>query len=162
MKRSKTPSRDAPLKLWVVLARAFDAVNRYSRTSITRFGLGVTEFGVLEVLYHKGELPVCQVQQRILVESSSTTYVVDKLCDRGLVRRRATPADRRVVLLSLTAAGRRIIERVFPLHAETMRRAVGALPPRAQARAIALLRTLGLGAAERHKARQGLEPLAEP
>ena len=154
MKRSKTPSPDVPLKLWVVLARAFNAVERHSRVSIARFGLGVTEFGVLEVLYHKGELPVCQVQQRILVESSSTTYVVDKLCDRGLVRRRPSSADRRVVLLSLTAAGRRIIERIFPLHAETMRRAVGALRPGEQARAIALLRALGLGAADRHKARE--------
>lgn len=162
MKRSKAAPRDVPLLLWVVLARAFDAVSRHSRSSIARFGVGVTEFGVLEVLYHKGELPVCQVQQRILVESSSTTYVVDKLCDRGLVRRRPSPTDRRVTLLSLTAAGRRIIERIFPPHAETMRHAVGALSPRDQTRAIELLRTLGLGAAERHKARGELEPLPEP
>lgn len=162
MKRSQAPPRDVPLKLWVVLARAFDAVSRHSRTSIARFGLGVTEFGVLEALYHKGDLPVCQVQQRILVESSSTTYVVDKLCDRGLVRRRPSPADRRVTLLSLTPAGRRIIERVFPPHAEMMRHAVGALSARDQNRAIELLRTLGLGAAERHKAMAKLEPLTEP
>ncbi len=161
MKRPK-PVRDLPLKLWVALARAFDAVNRHSRTSIARFGLGVTEFGVLEVLYHKGELPVRQVQQRILVESSSTTYVVDKLCDRGLVRRRHSPADRRVILLSLTAPGRRIIERIFPPHAETMRRAVDALSPRDQTKAIELLRALGLGAAERHRAMGELEPLTEP
>lgn len=162
MKRSKAPPRDIPLRLWVVLARAFDAVNRHSRTSIARFGLGVTEFGVLEVLYHKGELPVCQVQRRILVESSSTTYVVDKLCDRGLVRRRPSPADRRVTLLSLTAAGRRIIERIFPRHAEIMRHAVGALSPTEQDRAIELLRALGLGAAERHQTIGELEPLPKP
>src|ERR1043166_4003941 len=49
---------DIALKLWVVLARAFDAVEHHSRSSIARFGLGTTEFGVLEVLYHKGELAV--------------------------------------------------------------------------------------------------------
>jgi MarR family transcriptional regulator, 2-MHQ and catechol-resistance regulon repressor len=162
MKRAKAAPRDVPLRLWVVLARAFDAVNRHSRSSIARFGIGVTEFGVLEVLYHKGELPVRQVQQRILVESSSTTYVVDKLCDRGLVRRRHSPADRRVTLLSLTPAGRRIIERIFPPHAETIRRAVGALSLREQTKAIELLRGLGLGAAERYKAMGELEPLTEP
>src|SRR5437762_8498965 len=78
-----SPLSPIPLKLWIVLARAFDAVERHSRASISRFGLGTTEFGVLEVLYHKGELPVCEVQRRILVESSSTTYVVDKLVKRG-------------------------------------------------------------------------------
>src|SRR5438128_12358414 len=119
MKRSPSAARaDVPLKLWIVLARAFDAVNRHSRASIARFGLGTTEFGVLEVLYHKGELPVCEVQRRILVESSSTTYVVDKLVKRGLVRRRHSGTDRRVVLLTLTSAGRRLIQRIFRPHAQ--------------------------------------------
>ena len=143
--------RDVPLHLWVVLARAFDAVERHSRASITRFGLGTTEFGVLEVLYHKGELLVCEVQRRILVESSSTTYVVDKLVQRGLVRRRPDETDRRSVRLDLTPAGRRLIQRIFPPHAQAMRRAVAALPPREQAQAIRLLRELGLGAARRLK-----------
>src|SRR3989454_749155 len=151
MRRSPT---DVPLKLWVVLARAFDAVERHSRASIARFQLGTTEFGVLEVLYHKGELPVCEVQRRILVESSSTTYVVDKLVQRGLVRRRPSGSDRRVTLLALTPAGRRLIQRIFPSHAHAMRHAVAALPPREQAQAVRLLRALGLGAAERLEVNQ--------
>ena len=147
--------RGTALKLWVVLARSFDAVERHSRASIARFGLGTTEFGVLEVLYHKGELPVCDVQRRILVESSSTTYVADKLVKRGLVRRRSSERDRRVVLLALTPAGRRLIHRIFPPHADAIRHAVAALTPREQARATRLLRALGLGAAERLKATEG-------
>lgn len=140
---------DVALKLWVVLARAFDSVERHSRASIARFGLGTTEFGVLEALYHKGEQPVCDVQRRILVESSSTTYVVDKLVRRGLVRRRHSTADRRVILLSLTSAGRRLMRDIFPSHAAAIRHAVAALSPREQARAARLLRNLGLGASER-------------
>src|SRR3989442_7655336 len=89
-----TPRRDSALRLWVVLARAFDAVERHSRASIARFHLGTTEFGVLEVLYHKGTLPVCEVQRRILIESGSTTYVVDKLVRRGLGRPAASPRPR--------------------------------------------------------------------
>src|ERR1041384_8286858 len=143
------PLSDTSLQLWVVLARAFDAVERPSRASIPRFGLGSTEFGVLEVLYHKGELPVCEVQRRILVESSSTTYVVDKLVKRGLVRRRHSGTDRRVVLLALTAAGRRLIQGIFPSHAHAMRHAVAALPAPEQAQAVRLFRAPGLGAAER-------------
>jgi len=138
---------DTPLKVWVTLARAFDAVEHHARASIARFGLGTTEFGVLEVLYHKGRLPVCEVQRRILVESSSTTYVVDKLVKRGLVRRRPSGRDRRVVFLALTPAGRRLIGRIFPPHASAMRRAVAALPARQQAQAVRLLRALGKGAA---------------
>ena len=57
MRRSPTaptPRADSALKLWIVLARAFDAVERHSRASIARFGLGTTEFGVLEVLLAAG------------------------------------------------------------------------------------------------------------
>src|SRR3989454_8422375 len=143
------PPRDPALRLWVVLARAFDAVERHSRASIARFHLGATEFGVLEVLYHKGTLPVCEVQRRILIESGSTTYVVDKLVRRGLVRRAASARDRRQRPLALTARGRRLMDRIFPPHARTMRRAVAGLSPRQQRQALGLLRTLGLAAAGR-------------
>ena len=155
-------SRDPALSLWVVLARAFDSVERHSRASIVRFGLGTTEFGVLEVLYHKGELPVCEVRRRILVESSSTTYVVDKLVVRGLVQRRPSGTDRRVILLELTARGRKLIGRIFPPHAAVMRRAVGALSARQQAQAVRLLRALGIGAAARLKNPQANEDRRHP
>src|SRR5207249_6545676 len=87
--------------------------------------------------------------------TSLSTYVVDKLVKRGLVRRRHSGTDRRVVLLALTSAGRRLIQRIFPPHAHAMRRAVTALPPREQAQAVGLLRTLGLGAAERLEVSEG-------
>ena len=163
--KSKQPakaSRDAALSLWVVLARAFDAVERHSRASIARFGLGTTEFGVLEVLYHKGELPVCEVRRRILVESSSTTYVVDKLVVRGLVQRRPSRTDRRVILLELTPRGRKLIRRIFPPHAAVIRHAVGALSARQQAQAVRLLRALGIGAAARLKNPQANEDRRHP
>lgn len=161
MKRPTLPG-DTPLKLWVVLARAFDAVERHSRASIARFALGSTEFGVLEVLYHKGELPVSEVQRRILVESSSTTYVVDKLVRRGLVLRRHSERDRRVVLVALTPAGRALIGRIFPAHAHAMRRAVQGLPARQQAECVRLLRTLGKGAADRLAREQALSGTSRP
>src|SRR2546422_6335384 len=69
---------DVPLQLWVVLARAFDAVERHSRASIARFGLGTTEFGVLEVLYHKGELPVCRSEEHTS-ELQSRLHLVCRL-----------------------------------------------------------------------------------
>src|SRR5256712_8829393 len=101
MRASKPPAPGARGLLWGVVPAGRSAGHaRHSRASIARFGLGTTEFGVLEVLYHKGELPVCEVQRRILVESSSTTYVVDKLVARGLVRRRPGQEDRREVLLA--------------------------------------------------------------
>ena len=107
-------------------------------------------FGFLaERVRKNGSVRETEVQQRILVESGSTTYVVDKVCERGLVRRRPSGKDRRITLLSLTPAGRRLIVKIFPLHAAAMRQAVAALGPREQAGAVRLLRALGKGAAAR-------------
>jgi len=141
--------RDPALELWVVLARATDAVSRHARADIARHGLADAEFGVLEVLRHKGPLPVCQVQRRILLQSGSTTYVVDKLVRRGLVRRTPNPKDRRGTILALTPAGRRLIARIFPEHARAIRRAMAALSPADLKRAASLVRRVGRGAAER-------------
>lgn len=139
--------RDPALELWVVLARAADAVGRHARADVARHGLADAEFGVLEVLYHKGPLPVCEAQRRILLQSGSTTYVVDKLVGKKLVRRTPNPADRRGTLLVLTPRGRALMARIFPGHAETIRRAMRGLSAREMGRAADLVRKLGLGAA---------------
>src|SRR5207249_9022880 len=92
-------------------------------------------------------VPLCRRRTSPRFTSLSTTYV-DKLVKRGLVRRRHSGSDRRVVLLALTPAGRRLIRRIFPPHAHAMRRAVAALPPSDQARTVRLLRALGFGGAK--------------
>ncbi len=118
--------------------------------------MGITEFGVLEALYHKGELPMGEVGDRVLLTSGSTTYVVDKLERRGLVRRRrSTGADRRVTLLSLTAAGRRMMEAIFPAHAEAIGGATSALSLGEKQMAIRLLKQLGLGAQAQREGNRG-------
>ena len=87
----------ATLQLIIALGRALQALERSVRPHLAQCGLGVTEFAVLEVLYHKGALPLGQIRDRILVTGASTTYVVKKLEDRGLMRRRMGAEDQRVV-----------------------------------------------------------------
>jgi MarR family 2-MHQ and catechol resistance regulon transcriptional repressor len=44
------------LRVWVVLSRAYAAVQAHAVDDVTRHGLNLPEFGALEVLYHKGPL----------------------------------------------------------------------------------------------------------
>lgn len=134
------------LQLFVVLTRCFDSVAEHARRDIQRHGLSGSEFGVLEMLYHKGPTPLGVLAERILITSGSLTYVVDQLTKRGLIERRSCPADRRVTYADLTAAGRTLIREVFPDHAEQIRQAVSSLTPEEQDTAIALLKKLGLAA----------------
>ncbi|ATP39969.1 MarR family transcriptional regulator [Solibacillus sp. R5-41] len=104
------------LKAFTVLLRAANAVQEVSRQDITENGLNLTEFAVLELLYHKGDQPIQIIGKRVLIASSSITYVVDKLENRGFVQRLACPDDRRVTFASLTNAGLVFIESIFPKH----------------------------------------------
>ena len=82
--------RELALNLYVVLSRAHTAVERHSEASIAQHGLSHGEFGILEVLYHRGPLLLGEVQRKILVSSGGVTYLVDRLEAEGLVERRAS------------------------------------------------------------------------
>jgi MarR family len=77
--RETDADRVATLQLVIALGRSVQAVERGVRPHLAECGLGLTEFAVLEVLYHKGAMPLGEIRDRILVTGASTTYVVKKL-----------------------------------------------------------------------------------
>lgn len=134
------------LKLWVVLARAHNAISSHVQADVSEHGLTVAEFAVLEVLYHKGPMLLGEVQRRILVSSGGITYLVDRLTNKGLAERRECPDDRRARYAALTPAGEELIQEIFPGHAERLRLALSGLDADQKREAIKLVRALGLGA----------------
>jgi MarR family transcriptional regulator, 2-MHQ and catechol-resistance regulon repressor len=140
--RSKA-GEDASLKLWVVLSRAFNAVAAHVQADIARHGLTVSEFAILEALYHKGPLLLGELQRKVLVSSGGTTYLVDRLAAQGLVERRDCEHDRRARYAALTAEGEKRIAAIFPAHAEAVRHAMQGLTLDEQRHAVDLLRALG-------------------
>lgn len=139
------------LKLWVVLSRAFDAVQAHAVADVARHGLTITEFGVMEALYHKGPLLLGEVQRKILVTSGGVTYLIDRLAAKGLVERRRCEKDRRAYYAALTPDGEALIREIFPRHAAAIDRALGGLEPAQKEQAITLLRALGRYAADTPK-----------
>jgi MarR family 2-MHQ and catechol resistance regulon transcriptional repressor len=141
-------TEEAALKLWVVLSRARTAIARHAEADIARSGVTPGEFGILEALYHVGPLLLGEVQQKILASSGGVTYLVDRLEERGLVERRDCPEDRRARYAALTPQGEKLVARIFPEHARQIARAVSGLTAAERAQATALLRKLGMSAAE--------------
>jgi MarR family 2-MHQ and catechol resistance regulon transcriptional repressor len=140
--------RTAALRLLLVMSRALKAIDAPLRVHLERWDLSLTEFAVLEVLYHKGPLPLSEIASRILVTGASTTYTIKRLEERGLVRRRPCREDQRFVFGELTDAGRALIAEVFPAHAEEIRVAMRGLSRAEKRDAAELLRRLGRTAEE--------------
>ena len=134
------------LKLYIVLSRAYKAINEHVNRGIQANGLNPTEFAVLELLYHKGDQPMQQIGGKILLASGSITYVVDKLEQKGLLRRIACPKDRRVTYAQITEAGKEFIQEIFPAHAEQIHHLMSSLTDIEKEEAINLLKKLGLPA----------------
>lgn len=138
---------EAPLKLYIVLSRASETIHAHTAAHIHSLGLTQTEFAILEALYHKGPMLLGEVQKKILVSSGGITFLIDKLEKRGLVRRDACATDRRARYAKLTDEGKQLMDRIFPEHAEVIRRAMAGLGLADQRKLIELLKTLGLEAA---------------
>jgi DNA-binding MarR family transcriptional regulator len=81
----------------------------------------------------------------LMLTSSGTTKRLDRLEHAGLITRAPDPRDRRGTLITLTAAGRRLIDAVTEAHLENERRLLGALTDAEQRRLADLLRKLQLG-----------------
>jgi MarR family 2-MHQ and catechol resistance regulon transcriptional repressor len=139
--------RSAALKLWVVLSRAHDAIARRAAEDVERQGLSLTDFSVLEVLYHRGPLPLGEIGERVLLRSGSLTYAVDRLEEKRMLRRRPSAEDLRVTFAELTPAGRAVMDRVFPVHAETIRQTLSGLSRTEKRDVTDLLKRLGRHAA---------------
>ncbi|MEK4129718.1 MarR family transcriptional regulator [Solibacillus sp. FSL W8-0474] len=107
---------DKQLKAFTVLHRATTAVHEATKKDIQQSDLNLTEFAVMELLYHKGDQPIQVIGKKVLIASSSITYVVDKLEKKNLIKRVACPTDRRVTFVSLTDEGSAMIESIFPTH----------------------------------------------
>lgn len=104
------------LKAFTVLFRAYQTIQDATKRDLLQFDLNPTEFSVLEFLYHHGEQPVQMIGKKILIASSSITYVIDKLEQKGYVYRKACPRDRRVTYVLLTLEGQVLMEEIFPKH----------------------------------------------
>lgn len=105
-----------------------------------------TDFGVMEVLLHKGPLPVNTIGKKVLLTSGSITTAVDRLEERDLVERCDDPNDRRVRLVALTKEGTKRIEAAFSQHQAHIEVATSTLNKEEQRTLLALLKKLGHGA----------------
>lgn len=106
------------LKLVIALSRAHRSLVVSIEKWLRQYELSISEFGVLEFLFHKGSRSVQEIAKRILVTSGTITYVIDKLVSKHLVQRTRCPEDNRRFTVLLTSEGADLMQRIFPLHEE--------------------------------------------
>ena len=96
--------------------KAYEAASDYLLGGIQETGISETDFRVLEVLLHKGPLPVNTIGPKVHLTPGSISVAVDRLLDKGLVSRVESPDHRRVRMVALTKSGKDVILPVFRKH----------------------------------------------
>lgn len=140
------PREARALDAYIKLSRASGTIDGLLATNLARLGLTGGQLGVLEALMHLGALSQGELGRKLLRSGGNVTTVIDNLERRGLVARTRNRADRRVVTVDLTKAGRRLIEKVFPVHARAVAQAMETLTAAEQEELGRLCRKLGRGA----------------
>jgi MarR family 2-MHQ and catechol resistance regulon transcriptional repressor len=134
--------------LWLVLMKAHRTLERLAIVSIEASGAGLSDFGIMELLLHKGPQPVNEIGRRISLTSGAITSAVDRLEARGLVTREAHESDRRARIVRLTARGEKEAGKLFAGHKAAMDQAASGLSKSERATLIELLKKLGITAGD--------------
>lgn len=104
------------LKVLIALSRTTQSIHKRSAGLIAKFGLTMSQFAVMEALYHKGHMTINEIIQAVLSSSGNMTVVISNLEKLELITKCVNPEDKRSSLIAITQKGKEIIEEIFPLH----------------------------------------------
>lgn len=139
-----SPEEVKALNAYVKLMRAAETVTTRVHKHLADHRLTVSQFGVLEALYHLGPMNQATIAQKILKSTGNITMIIDNLEKRNLVKREKDDKDRRFFKVSLTDEGHDLIQEIFPRHAEIITRELAVLSAGEQDELGRICRKLGL------------------
>ena len=121
-KNQKLPWDNPRFKNWIAVARAGKAVERALAQGLAPFDLKIADLDVLMNIYrHPGESQH-DLARRILVGRSNITMLLPKLENRGLLMRTGDPVDKRIIRLTLTPDGEKLLGEALLVYTDLIDR----------------------------------------
>jgi MarR family 2-MHQ and catechol resistance regulon transcriptional repressor len=131
------------LKTLTILLRATNVIQEKIKEDVSKYDLNLSEFGALEVLYHKGPLPVQSICEKVLIANSSMSYVIENLIKKELIEKVKDPSDRRIHIVHLSDKGVMLFDDIYPRHLAHMRSVIDVLGENEEKELQRLLKILG-------------------
>ncbi len=118
-----------PYEITARISRLALHIGRHEEKVFSRFGLNRGDMGVLSALRIAGSdrLSPTHLFKGLMLSSAGITSRLDRLEQRGLVRRTRHPSDRRGVLVELTDEGRTLLDQAVRASAQAEGELVGGL-----------------------------------
>lgn len=100
----------------IVFKKAERTIANNTGIAIREHGLTTSQFGVLDVLYTKGEMRICNLISSMLSTFGNMTVIIRNMEKAGLIYKKTDSSDKRASLVGLTDQGKALFEEVFPKH----------------------------------------------
>ena len=104
---------------------AMNQVKCASSERLVRMGVSMAQVHIMYTLQRNGEMPMSRLADVLQVSLSNATGLIDRIEERGFVERTRVPEDRRVVMIRVTDAGRRMLEEVDAISSDLLRSVFG-------------------------------------
>lgn len=139
-----TETEKLALDVYIKLIRSSEAVAVRVNRHLSEYGLTLSQFGVLESIYHLGPLVQKDIAKKVLKSTGNITLVINNLEKRNLVVRERGLEDRRFIEVRLTDAGRDLVSSIIDRHVAGIVEDMSVLSEAEQNDLARLCRKLGL------------------
>jgi MarR family 2-MHQ and catechol resistance regulon transcriptional repressor len=133
---------DVNLKLVIALARSSSIGYRTTQKLVSNYGLTISQFGVLEALYHLGEMCINEIIEKTLSTSGNMTVIIRNLERDDFIKKVPGKEDKRRSVIHLAKKGSDVIEKIFPLHLMELSRNFSSITDTEKELLISLLKKL--------------------
>jgi len=96
------------------IRRLIQASELYTKELNKKYQISAAQLNCILTLYEYGPLPPSKIAQHMMVKSSTVTGVVDRLEKKGIAERMRNSPDRRVIIIQLTEAGKKLAQNAPP------------------------------------------------
>ena len=139
----KNTKRPEAIHTWLLMLKASQSIDRYLLPPVIKAGLGGSDVRVLDVLLHKGPMPVNAIGPKVNLNPGSVSVAVDRLYKQGFVSRVESEDDRRVRIVSLTEKGREMFVPLFRHQTALVQQAFQDVSPKEQKQVEDVLKRIG-------------------
>ena len=132
--------KNSDIHLQIILQKAVKSINNKIGKNFREKGITVSQFSVLDVLYTKGEMRVCELIEKALSTSGNITVVIKNMEQKGWLYKKTCPTDKRAFLVGLTDEGKKLFETLLPEHRNEIKNTYSILSSEEKQELIRILR----------------------
>jgi DNA-binding MarR family transcriptional regulator len=98
-----------------LLNQAMNLLNERFKAALKPYGVSISQWRTLAALTYADDMSLTDIVRLTAIGQTTLSRVIDGLSDKGLVRTAPRPADARFVAITLTDAGRSLVDQVWPI-----------------------------------------------